>query len=144
MKKYILTFLLLFNFTIVKSQTDITFTEDNYKIDNILTTLFEGEFNYKTLECKWKPNTAEKLQFGESADGYLYTKLDTSFAYKTKYLPKITVVATTYVKDESGEKISCHACSPSFSVIVFVYDPSKKTFKLDSFFKYVNRYGGWG
>ena len=99
MVKYLLILITVFNPLLVKGQTSISFSKDEFTIDRIISILFEGEFDYNTSECKWRPNLAEKLQFGESHDGFLYTVLDTTYTHKNYSSNLTTMIVTTYVKD---------------------------------------------
>ncbi|MDX1908160.1 MAG: hypothetical protein SF053_14080 [Bacteroidia bacterium] len=109
----------------------------------LLETLFEGVWNRQDAECVWAPNLAERLQFGGTEDGFLYTQVDTSFNYETSDGRYRRVITSTYRK-LGGEKEFCHACAPVISEIELRYDPEASTYSLDSFGKYVTSSGSWG
>jgi hypothetical protein len=110
----------------------------------IASRLFEGEWNVRTEECVWKPNLSESYQFGESYDGYLYTKIDTSFSYKNSFNTFIVLITSTYIKDQSNEYENCHGCAPSLSIIKLAYNEDQTELQLANFCKYVGISGSWG
>lgn len=122
---------------------DISF-DANASEQEILTKLFEGRWDNTKKECIWKPNIAEKLQFTESYNGLLYTKIDTVFVYTNSYSKNIIVITTTNVKDQDGEYESCHACAPIMSIIELEYEDYSKKLNLRIFEKFVAKYGSYG
>lgn len=141
--KKIFTIICFALFLSANAQNTMTIKKNDFNIVSVISELFEAKHNDETKEFIWKPNFAEKLEFGVSSDGYLYTKLDTLLIYgKDKNLG--TIVTSTYVKDENGEKENCHACSPSLSLITFKLDEARENLELLYFKKFVTKYGGWG
>lgn len=142
--KKIFTIIILLFYVSINAQDDITFkkTEGDSILPSIISKLFDAKFNEQTKEFIWKPNYAERLEFGVSHDGYLYTKLDKYLKYDNNNFT--TIVAYTYVKDENGEYESCHICSPSLSLITFKLDEGKENVELLYFKKFVSRIGSFG
>lgn len=142
--KKIYTIIILFFYVYINAQDAIKFkkSEADSVLPSIISKLFDAKFNEQTKEFIWKPNYAERLQFGVSSDGYLYTKLDKYLKYDNNYLT--TIVAFTYVKDENGKHESCHVCSPSLSLITFKLDKEKENVELLYFKKFVSRIGSFG
>lgn len=141
--KKIFTIICFAIFLSASSQNTITFKKKDFNIVSVISELFEAKHDDVTKEFIWKPNFAEKLEFGVSSDGYLYTKLDTLLVYgKDKSLG--TIVTSTYVKDANGEKEDCHVCSPSLSLITFKLDETRENLELLYFKKFVTKYGSWG
>lgn len=141
--KNIFTILGLIVFISINAQTEITFKRSDYNLQKIISELFDARYNEQTKDFIWKPNFAEKLDFGVSADGYLYTEIDTILTYNHE--KKIeTIVATTYIKDNNGLKEGFHASSPSLSLISFSLDDSGENIQLLYFKKFVTKYGSWG
>lgn len=141
--KKIYTIICFTLFLSANAQSKLKIKKNDFNIVSVISELFEAKQNNETKEFKWKPNFAEKLDFGVSSDSYLYTKIDTLLIYgKDKNLG--TIVISTYVKDENGEKESCHACSPSLSLITFRLDENRENIELEYFKKFVCKYGGYG
>ena len=141
--KKIFIIITLFFCVSINAQDDIKFkkTEADSVLPSIISKLFDAKFNKQTQEFIWKPNYAERLQFGVSSDGYLYTRLDKYLKYNNNNYT--TIVAFTYVKDENGKYESCHACSPSLSLITFKLDEEENV-ELLYFKKFVSRIGSFG
>jgi len=123
---------------------EISFSKEDTSIENIISTLFEGSIDTKTLECVWRPNISEKLQFGESYNGMLYTIVDTTFFTQLNNKKQFIIATTTYRKDRNLKKETCHTCAPSLSIITLEYSPEKDKLLVLEFDKFVTQYGGWG
>lgn len=142
MKKYF-TIIILLSYLMINAQNVISFKKSDFDLSNVISELFDAKFNTQTKEFIWKPNYAEKLEFGVSSDGYLYTKIDTILKYGVdKNIG--TIVTNTYVKDENGKYQSCHACSPSLSLITFKLDEERENLELSYFKKFVSKFGSFG
>lgn len=142
MKKYF-TIITLLSYLMINAQNVISFKKSDFDLSNVISELFEAKFNAQTKEFIWKPNYAEKLEFGVSSDGYLYTKIDTILKYGVD--ENIGTIATnTYIKDENGKYESCHACSPSLSLITFKLDDERENLELSYFKKFVAKFGSFG
>ncbi len=135
--------LITLTFIVSTNAQNISFKKREFNIPKVLSELFEAKYNEDTKEFVWKPNFAEKLEFGVSSDGYLYTKVDTLLTYGVNKNIG-TIVTSTYVKDEYGEKESCHACAPSMSLITFTADEARENLELTYFKKFAAKYGSWG
>lgn len=142
MNQLFLILFLLCAFTKIVAQ-EIIFDEKAAQSE-IISKLFEGKWNVTSEECAWKPNISEKFQFGESYNGLLYTKIDTAFNYKTSYTTYFVLIASTYIKEEGGRYETCHACSPSLSIIKLAHNNEQKQLRLESFNKFVSKYGSYG
>jgi hypothetical protein len=143
MKKLLFFFLFFGYFYQTKAQ-EISFTPNTSHYE-IITKLFEGRWDSLKQECVWKPNLAERLQFYVNAldDDFLYTKLEKSFYYETKYLGYITFITSTYSKYKGGEPCWKRDCFPRMSIIILQYNKLKQTIILDRFEKYIMHYGSW-
>jgi hypothetical protein len=150
MKQYIF-FFLLFAYCYQTKAQEISFTPNTSHYE-IITKLFEGRWDSLKQECVWKPNLAEKLQFNpydyviydKLDNDFLYTKLEKSFYYETKYGNYIVFITSTYVKDKEGKSIWWDIFfAPSMSMIILKYDKLKQTIILDRFEKYITFYGSW-
>ena len=132
------TILLLFMvcFNISYSQ-DFSFPiNENY--GNIIKTLFQAELVNKN-EYKWKLNISDKFQFSEFEKDSLYTSIDTTFTFKENDKKNTFIITST-----NGKNQSCHACSPSLSLIKIEYDYDKNKIIVKDFKKFVTKYGTWG
>lgn len=137
-----LTFIILLHCISTLAQKSMIVNKNDFDKTVIVSKLFEAKYNKETKEFVWKPNYAEKLEFGVSNDGNLYTIIDTLLIYgKNKNIG--TIVTSTYVKDENGKKELCHACAPSLSLITFELDESRENLELSYFKKFVTNYGSF-
>ena len=137
------TIIILLSFFSINAQNTISFKKSDFDLPSVISELFEAKYNTQTKEFIWKPNYSEKLEFGVSSDGYLYTKIDTILKYGVdKNIG--TIVTNTYVKDENGKYESCHACSPSLSLITFKLDDERENLELSYFKKFVSKFGSFG
>ena len=134
----------IFSLTIFLSINAQTFKISEYDLPKIVSELFDATYNRQTKEFIWKPNYADNLsEFEVSTDGNLYTKIDTLLTHnKAKNI--VTIATSTYVKDQNGEKESCHACSPMLSLMSFKIDDARENLQLLYFKKYVGKHGTWG
>lgn len=114
---------------------------------NIITTLYQGQWSSQN-ECVWKPNYEERLNMGLSDNGFLYSKLEEQFTYKTDYSEVILLIVGTYTKTDN-EYNDCFACSPAIGIIKLEkYNGNDNVYKVSSFRKnvtsYSTEYGGGG
>ena len=133
----------IFSLTIFLSINAQTFKISEYDLPKIVSELFDATYNRQTKEFIWKPNYAERIEFGVSTDGNLYTKIDTILTHNKKK-DIVTIATSTYVKDENGEIESCHACSPILSLMSFKIDDARENLQLLYFKKFVGHNGSWG
>ena len=133
----------IFSLTIFLSINAQTFKISEYDLPKIVSELFDATYNRQTKEFIWKPNYAERIEFGVSTDGNLYTKIDTILTHNKKK-DIVTIATSTYVKDDNNEKESCHACSPILSLMSFKIDDARENLQLLYFKKYVGDHGTWG
>jgi hypothetical protein len=142
--KKLFTTTILFLSVSISAQNNIKFkkSEADSLLPSIISELFDAKFNKQTNEFIWKPNYAERLEFGVSFDGFLYTKIDKYLKYNNNNFS--TIVAFTYVKDENGKYESCHACAPSLSLITFKLYEESENVELSYFKKFVAKIGSFG
>ena len=142
--KTLLTIIILFFYVSLSAQDKINFkkADSELLLPSIISKLFDATFDEQANEFVWKPNYSEKLKFGVSKDGNLYTKLVKYLKYNDNLFT--TIVAYTYVKDENGKCETCHVCSPSLSLITFKLDENKENVELLYFKKFVSRIGSFG
>ncbi len=111
---------------------------------HIIATLFEGKFDAQQKACRWKPNLSERLQFGESFDGMLYTELDTIFEHRSTYGTVRLLLTATYFKESEEEYAACHFCAPVLSIIELFKNDDSNHWNVVYFEKYTMPYGAWG
>lgn len=139
----IIYFVLFLSFCSIKAQEIMTISKNDFNERGLIEKFFDASFNSQTNEFSWKPNFEERLNFGVSNNGKLYTKIDTILNYGSSKKFR-TIVLNTFVKEENGEKENCHACSPILSLIIFEFDKENEYLNLRYFKKNVTHYGAWG
>ncbi len=138
-------FIFLCLFLLVKglAQEKYTVYQKDFNPTAIVAAYFEAKYNPATKEFQWKPNFAEQQDFGVSADGFLYTEIDTVFTFSI-HNSRIIIATATYEKDEKGERLSDHPSAPSLSLLTFELNTIAGTYELVNAKKFVTRFGNSG
>jgi hypothetical protein len=135
MKKKLIPLIILF-LNICYSQNISFPVNENY--NNIVKTLFQADEVNKNV-FKWKLNISEKFQFNEFEKDSLFTSIDTIFTFKEYDKKNTFIITSSYAENES-----CHACSPSLSIIKIEYNDDVNKIIVKDFRKFVTKYGTWG
>jgi len=137
----ILILLLLSPF--IRAQYSYSVPKKSFDPKTVIAHCFDAKYNKDNDEWVWQPNFAEKLDFGVSADGNLYTTLDTILYYTPKH-EQFAMVLYTYTKDEKGQKDAAHISAPALGIIGFNLNPTTGNYDLTYCKKFEASVGGYG
>lgn len=105
----------------------------------VMNRLFDGVTFNNRNEALWKPNYYERMNIPVSDDKVCHTIMDTVIYYSSN---TAVVIFVTYAY-EQGERMECHACSPSIGLATFI--KNRNDWELEQFNKcFLSNFGAYG
>lgn len=122
------------------AQTERSFSSLDFY--TVMSRLFETDRFDSNKEALWKPNYSERIMMQVSDDGYCHTTVDTIMYFSSMNDKYATILFSTY-DYIGGSRTSCHACSPTLGVAIFIKSKGEN-WKIAQFEKNLVQYGSWG